>query len=148
MNVTDPIAEELRSRGAHRVETIDKDGVGSLVKLAAKAGGLVQDVIEQALELWGRLARPNVMIKVPATEAGIPAIEELTARGVNVNITLLFSLARYEQVIDAYVAGQLIEREQLFSKRGIDSAATLVPGVPMRRTAPLAARSRSRVRPG
>jgi transaldolase len=61
--------------------------------------------IEQALGLWDRLARPNVMIKVPATEAGIPAIEELTARGVNVNITLLFSVARYEQVIDAYVAG-------------------------------------------
>jgi transaldolase len=61
--------------------------------------------IEQALDLWGRLARPNVMIKVPATEAGIPAIEELTARGVNVNITLLFSLARYEQVIEAYVSG-------------------------------------------
>jgi transaldolase len=61
--------------------------------------------IEQAVELWGRLARPNVMIKVPATEAGIPAIEDLTARGVNVNVTLLFSVARYEQVIDAYVAG-------------------------------------------
>ena len=64
-----------------------------------------QATIEQAVELWGRLARPNVMIKVPATEAGIPAIEELTARGVNVNITLLFSIARYEQVIDAYVTG-------------------------------------------
>jgi transaldolase len=61
--------------------------------------------IEQAIELWTRLDRPNVMIKVPATEAGIPAIEELTARGVNVNITLLFSLARYEQVVDAYIAG-------------------------------------------
>jgi transaldolase len=61
--------------------------------------------IEQAIALWTRLDRPNLMIKVPATEAGIPAIEELTARGVNVNITLLFSLARYEQVIDAYVAG-------------------------------------------
>jgi transaldolase len=61
--------------------------------------------IAQALELWSRLARPNVMIKVPATEAGIPAIEELTARGVNVNVTLLFSLARYEQVIDAYLTG-------------------------------------------
>ncbi len=57
------------------------------------------------MELWSRLARPNVMIKVPATEAGIPAIEELTARGVNVNVTLLFSIARYEQVIDAYLAG-------------------------------------------
>jgi transaldolase len=64
-----------------------------------------QATIEQALELWNRIDRPNAMIKVPATEAGIPAIEELTARGVNVNITLLFSIARYEQVIDAYVAG-------------------------------------------
>jgi transaldolase len=61
--------------------------------------------IEQALELWRRLARPNVMIKVPATDAGISAIEELTARGVNVNVTLLFSLARYEEVIDAFIAG-------------------------------------------
>jgi transaldolase len=61
--------------------------------------------VEQALELWSRLARPNVMIKVPATDAGIPAIEELTARGVNVNVTLLFSVARYEQVIDAYITG-------------------------------------------
>ena len=64
-----------------------------------------QATIEQALDLWRRLARLNVMIKVPATAAGIPAIEELTARGVNVNITLLFSVARYEQVIDAYIAG-------------------------------------------
>jgi len=61
--------------------------------------------IEQAIELWARLARPNVMIKVPATDAGVPAIEELTARGVNVNVTLLFSLARYDQVIEAYLTG-------------------------------------------
>ena len=64
-----------------------------------------QATVAQAIELWERIDRPNVMIKVPATEAGVPAIEELTARGINVNITLLFSLARYEQVIDAYVAG-------------------------------------------
>src|SRR5215211_6101520 len=49
--------------------------------------------------------RPNVMIKVPATEAGVRAIEERTARGVNVNVTLLFSVERYAQVIDAYLAG-------------------------------------------
>jgi transaldolase len=61
--------------------------------------------VAQAVGLWNRLSRPNVMIKVPATEAGIPAIEELTARGINVNVTLLFSLDRYEQVIDAYIAG-------------------------------------------
>jgi transaldolase len=61
--------------------------------------------IAQALELWARLDRPNVMIKVPATAAGVPAIEELTAKGVNVNVTLLFSVDRYEQVIEAYLRG-------------------------------------------
>jgi transaldolase len=61
--------------------------------------------IAQATDLWHRLDRPNVMIKVPGTEAGLPAIEELTRRGVNVNITLLFSVERYEQVIDAYLHG-------------------------------------------
>jgi transaldolase len=57
------------------------------------------------LELWERLAQPNVMIKVPGTAAGLPAIEELTRRGVNVNVTLLFSIERYEQVMDAYIRG-------------------------------------------
>jgi transaldolase len=61
--------------------------------------------IAQALDLWARLDRPNVMIKVPGTEAGLPAIEELTVRGLNINITLLFSIERYEQVIDAYLSG-------------------------------------------
>jgi transaldolase len=69
--------------------------------LAGDAAGTV----EQALELWRRLARPNVMIKVPATAAGVVAIEELTARGVNVNVTLLFSVARYEAVMSAYMRG-------------------------------------------
>ena len=61
--------------------------------------------IAQALELWERLAQPNVMIKVPGTEAGLTAIEELTRRGVNVNVTLLFSVERYEAVVDAYLRG-------------------------------------------
>jgi transaldolase len=80
--------------------------------------------IEQALELWERLARRNVMVKVPATEAGVPAIDELTARGVNVNVTLLFSLARYEQVIDAYLAG--LERRVAAGQPvdGIESVAS------------------------
>ena len=78
--------------------------------------------IEQAVALWNRLARPNVMIKVPATAAGIPAIEELTARAVNVNITLLFSLARYEQVIDAYVAG--LER-RLAAEQPVNTIASV-----------------------
>ena len=61
--------------------------------------------IDQALDLFGRLSLPNVMIKVPATAAGVPAIEELTARGVNVNVTLLFSISRYDEVIEAYLRG-------------------------------------------
>jgi transaldolase len=61
--------------------------------------------IAQATDLWSRLDRPNVMIKVPGTEAGLPAIEELIKRGININITLLFSIDRYEQVIDAYLRG-------------------------------------------
>lgn len=78
--------------------------------------------VAQAIDLWARLVRPNVMIKVPATEAGIPAIEELTALGVNVNVTLLFSLARYEQVIDAYVRG--LER-RLAAGEPLDSVASV-----------------------
>ena len=61
--------------------------------------------IAQAGSLRRRLDQPNVMIKVPGTAAGLPAIEELTRRGVNINVTLLFSLERYEQVIDAYLRG-------------------------------------------
>ncbi len=61
--------------------------------------------IAQATSLWRRLDQPNVMIKVPGTAAGLPAIEELTRRGVNINVTLLFSLERYQQVIDAYLRG-------------------------------------------
>jgi transaldolase len=80
--------------------------------------------VEQALELWDRLDLPNVMIKVPATEAGVPAIEELTARGVKVNVTLLFSVARYEQVIEAYLRG--LERRAGLEQRldGLASVAS------------------------
>jgi transaldolase len=61
--------------------------------------------IAQGLDLWARLDRPNTMIKVPATDAGVPAIERLTAEGVNVNVTLLFSVDRYRQVMAAYQRG-------------------------------------------
>lgn len=50
-------------------------------------------------------SRPNLMVKIPATDAGIPAIEAMTASGHSINITLIFSLNRYSQVIDAYMSG-------------------------------------------
>lgn len=61
--------------------------------------------VAEALRLWATVARSNLMVKVPATPAGIPAIRQLTGRGVNVNITLLFSVNVYEQVVDAYISG-------------------------------------------
>lgn len=61
--------------------------------------------IQEATRLWQTVNRPNLMIKVPATSAGIPAIRELTAAGLNINITLLFSVPVYEQVVEAYLSG-------------------------------------------
>lgn len=61
--------------------------------------------IEEATRFWRKLDRPNVMIKVPATREGLAAIEQLTAQGVNVNVTLLFGLPRYRAVADAYQSG-------------------------------------------
>jgi transaldolase len=61
--------------------------------------------VEQAKQLWERLARPNVMIKIPATPEGIPAITRTLAEGINVNITLIFALDRYREVVDAFMAG-------------------------------------------
>ena len=61
--------------------------------------------IEQAKQLWKAVDRPNVMIKIPGTEAGLPAIQQAIAEGININVTLLFGLERYEAVTDAYIAG-------------------------------------------
>jgi transaldolase len=80
--------------------------------------------IAQALDLWRRLDLPNVLIKVPATRAGVVAIEELTACGVNINVTLLFAVERYDEVIEAYLRG--LERRVVAGMpvRGISSVAS------------------------
>jgi transaldolase/glucose-6-phosphate isomerase len=64
-----------------------------------------EGTIEEARRLWKAVDRPNLMIKVPATPAGIPAIEQLIAEGINVNVTLMFSLDDYENVAQAYIRG-------------------------------------------
>src|SRR5260221_2244095 len=64
-----------------------------------------QGTISAAKRLFARLARPNVMIKIPATPEGIPAVEEAIAAGINVNITLIFSNEVYAEVIEAYIRG-------------------------------------------
>ena len=66
--------------------------------------------IAQAREYWNAVDRPNLMIKIPATEAGIPAIEQAIYDGLNVNVTLLFAVESYEAVMEAYIKG--LERRQ------------------------------------
>src|SRR5215475_5370901 len=61
--------------------------------------------IAEARRLWQTVSRPNVMIKVPATPAGIPAIQQLISDGINVNVTLLFQMSMYEAVAEAYISG-------------------------------------------
>ena len=64
-----------------------------------------QETIEEGVALHALVGRPNVMIKVPATKAGLPAITALIAAGISVNVTLIFSIERYSEVIDAFIAG-------------------------------------------
>jgi transaldolase len=83
------------------------NGVDGRVSLEV-APGLARDTdktIAEAKQLWWLVDRPNMYIKIPATEAGIPAIAGTLAEGVCVNVTLIFSLARYAQVIDAFMEG-------------------------------------------
>lgn len=61
--------------------------------------------IKEARRLWTLLNRPNILIKVPATKEGLPAIQQLISEGINVNVTLIFALSRYRQVIEAYISG-------------------------------------------
>jgi transaldolase len=61
--------------------------------------------IQEARDWWKRVDRPNLLIKVPATRAGIPAIRQLIGEGISVNVTLIFSLERYQMVMDAYLDG-------------------------------------------
>ncbi|MGB3769851.1 MAG: transaldolase [Rhodococcus sp. (in: high G+C Gram-positive bacteria)] len=61
--------------------------------------------VAQAIELWKIVDRPNLLIKIPATEAGIPAIAKVIGEGISVNVTLIFSVERYELVMNAYLEG-------------------------------------------
>ena len=80
--------------------------------------------IRQARELWNAVSRPNIFVKVPATREGLTAIRDLTAEGINVNVTLLFGLPRYREVAQAYIDGirsRMIRNEPV---EGIASVAS------------------------
>jgi transaldolase len=76
------------------------------------------NTIAQARELWATVDRPNALIKIPATMAGLPAITEAIGSGISVNVTLIFSVERYLAVVDAYEAGL-----ELAAQRGHDLAS-------------------------
>lgn len=85
-------------------QTNKRDGYVSL-EVSPYLANDTQGTIAEARRLWQAVGRENLMIKVPATPAGIPALQQLISEGVNVNVTLLFSQAIYERVADAYITG-------------------------------------------
>jgi transaldolase len=85
-------------------ESGGEDGYVSL-EVSPRLAQDTQGTIEEALRLASQVGRKNLMIKVPGTAAGVPAVEHLIGEGVNVNITLLFARENYEQVAAAYIAG-------------------------------------------
>jgi transaldolase len=123
----DEQVKELAERGADvdaTIRTVTTDDVRNACDVLAKAyeasGGVdgrvsievdprlahdTDKTIAQAIELWKIVDRPNLLIKIPATEAGLPAITAVIAEGISVNVTLIFSVERHEAVMDAYLAG-------------------------------------------
>jgi transaldolase len=123
----DAQVKELADRGADvdaTIRTVTTDDVRNACDVLAKvyeaSGGVdgrvsievdprlahdTDKTILQAIELWKIVDRPNLLIKIPATMAGLPAITAVIAEGISVNVTLIFSVERHEAVMDAYLAG-------------------------------------------
>jgi len=85
-------------------ETNGGDGFVSL-EVSPYIANDTDATLAQVEQLWARVRRPNLMVKIPATQAGIPAIRKAIAVGINVNVTLIFSLQRYAEVMEAYLSG-------------------------------------------
>ncbi|ADG79127.1 Transaldolase OS=Tsukamurella paurometabola (strain ATCC 8368 / DSM / CCUG 35730 / CIP 100753/ JCM 10117 / KCTC 9821 / NBRC 16120 / NCIMB 702349 / NCTC 13040) OX=521096 GN=tal PE=3 SV=1 [Tsukamurella paurometabola] len=118
---------ELAARGAdvdQTIRTVTTDDVRAACDVLApvfeRTGGLdgrvsievdprlahdTDGTVAQAIELWKIVDRPNTLIKIPATMAGLPAISRVLAEGISVNVTLIFSVERHRQVMDAYLEG-------------------------------------------
>jgi transaldolase len=93
--------------------TTGSDGFVS-IEVGPAIAGDTQQTIDMAQDLHRRAARPNVMVKIPATRAGLPAIRHMIGVGKHTNVTLIFSVQRYAEVVEAYLSGL----EDLLSKGG------------------------------
>jgi transaldolase len=109
-------------RSIHEL-TDGRDGFVSLEvspRLARDTAGTLME----ARRLWQEVGRPNVMIKIPGTREGLPAIQQLTREGININVTLLFGLPRYREVAEAYLAGLEERAAENRPLQGVSSVAS------------------------
>ncbi|MGM9998032.1 MAG: transaldolase [Candidatus Bruticola sp.] len=131
-NEAEPIVWELMSEDVRSACDVFKelfetsggtDGFVSL-ELNPTLAANTEASIKQARELVAKVNRPNLMIKVPATKEGLPVVETLIAEGVSVNVTLLFSVERYAEVIEAWMRGLEKRAEQGLPLKGVNSVAS------------------------
>ncbi len=109
-------------RGVHDASR-GQDGFVSL-EVSPHLAHDAEGTIQEAMHLFGRLGLPNIMIKVPGTVEGAQAIEELTYQGLNINVTLLFSLSQYRRIAEAYVKGLARRLKEGLDVSGIHSVAS------------------------
>lgn len=102
-------------------ETDGGDGFVS-IEVSPDVASDTEASLAQAEQLWARVRRPNLMVKIPATKAGLPAIQKAIAAGININITLIFSLKRYAEVMEAYLSGL---EERIAGGNSIDHIASV-----------------------
>lgn len=103
--------------------TRGQDGLVS-IEVSPTLANDTEGTVQEAERLWTAVDRPNAMIKIPGTEAGLPAITRCIADGINVNVTLLFSVERYQAVIRAHEAGLELRAKQGLPLAGIASVAS------------------------
>lgn len=129
---TEALCEELMLRDVAAAAdllrpTYDATGGGdgyASIEVSPYLAADCQGTIDAAVRLWGKLNRPNVMIKIPATAECIPAIQAVLEKGINVNVTLIFSKEVYEQVANAYIKALQTRAAQGESLRNISSVAS------------------------
>jgi transaldolase len=94
------------------------------IEVAPDLANDTEATVAQAKQLWAKVDRPNLLIKIPGTEAGWPAITEVIGAGISVNVTLIFGLEQYRQVMAAYVAGLELARDNGHDLSAIHSVAS------------------------
>lgn len=104
----------------------ESDGLDGYVSLEVSPilANDTEGTITEARDLFAKINRPNVMIKVPSTNAGIPAIKTLISEGISINVTLIFSLQDYDNVAEAYIAGLEMLSESKHDLRSVASVAS------------------------